>query len=292
MSLVELALKNRTVTMFAVFLLLAGGIGSFFTLGQLEDPDFTVKVAMIVTQYPGASPQEVEQEVTEKIEAAIQEMGQLDNMYSLSKAGLSLIRVEMSQEFWADRLPQVWDEMRRKVGDLQPHLPPGVLKPQVIDDFSFVYGFVLALTGDGFDYAELEEQAKSIKRELSLVDGVARVELWGVQPKVIYLDVSQQKMSQIGITPATMLATLATQNMVVAAGGLEVQDQRFRVALSGEFHSPEDIGDLMIRRSLLDIAGNLASGLSDRDLPPRPAPSISSPSRIWPMSVPAIWSLP
>ncbi len=267
MSLVELALKNRTVTQFAVFLLLVGGIGAFFTLGQLEDPDFTVKVAMIVTQYPGASPQEVEQEVTEKIEAAIQEMGQLDNMYSLSKAGLSLIRVEMSQEFWADRLPQVWDEMRRKVNDLQPSLPPGVLRSQVIDDFSFVYGFVLALTGDGYEYAELEEQAKSIKRELSLVDGVARVELWGVQPKVIYLDMSQEKMSQIGMTLETMLATLATQNMVIAAGGLEVQDKRLRVAPTGEFQSPEEIGDLMIRRSMLDIAGNVASGLSDRDLP-------------------------
>jgi multidrug efflux pump subunit AcrB len=267
MSLVELALKNRTVTLFAVFLLLVGGIGSFFTLGQLEDPDFTVKVAMIITQYPGASPQEVEQEVTGKIEAALQEMGQLDNMYSLSKAGLSLIRVEMNQEFWADRLPQVWDEMRRKVGDLQPQLPPGVLQSQVMDDFSFVYGFVLALTGDGYDYAELEAQAKSIKRDLSLVDGVARVELWGVQPKVIYLDMSQEKMSQIGITPEVLLATLAIQNMVVPAGGLEVEDQRFRVALPGDFQSPEDIGDLMVRRSILDIAGNVASGLSDRDLP-------------------------
>ena len=168
MSLTERAIDNKTSTYFFVFLLVVGGIASFLQLGKLEDPEFTVKTAMIFTLYPGASPQEVELEVTNRIEQTIQEMPQLDKFYSLSRAGLSIIRVDIKQEFWADRLSQVWDEMRKKIRDLKPLLPPGAATPKVADDFSFVYGFVLAITGDGYTYAQLEAYAKALKKELSL----------------------------------------------------------------------------------------------------------------------------
>ena len=156
MNLPALAIEKKTVTFFIVFLLLGGGIFSYFQLGQLEDPDFTIKTAMVITQYPGASPEEVELEVTDRIEKAIQEMPQLDNLYSFSKAGISIVKVNMKQIYWADRLPQVWDEMRKKISDEIPTLPPGVGKPMVMDDFSFVYGFVLAVTGDGFSNEEIK----------------------------------------------------------------------------------------------------------------------------------------
>jgi multidrug efflux pump subunit AcrB len=252
MNITDAAIQNRTVTYFAAFLLFAAGIASYFSLGQLEDPDFTVKVGLVITLYPGASPEEVELEVTNQIELAIQEMPQLDRMESWSRAGLSIVKVWIKQEFWADRLPQVWDEMRKKIRDIGSSLPPGVASPNVIDDFSFVYGFVLAATGDGLSYAELEAYVKDARKELSLVPGVARVELWGVQPKVIYLDATQQQLSELGLSAESFLVTLATQNMVLDAGGVGVQSQRLRIDPTGSFENPEDIGRLLMRQSLVD----------------------------------------
>ena len=264
MNLATLAINNKIATYFFVFLLVVGGIASFLQLGKLEDPDFTVKTAMVFTAYPGASPQEVELEVTNRIEQAIQEMPQLDKFYSLSRAGLSIIRVDIKQEFWADRLGQVWDEMRKKIRDLKPLLPPGAAPPKVADDFSFVYGFVLALTGDGYTYAQLEEYAKSLKKELSLVKGlgvqswgVSRVELWGVQPKVVYVDISEAQLAALGLTAEDVFATLRQQNMVVNAGAVEAQTERLRIELTGTFAQPEEIGELSIRASLADTVANV-----------------------------------
>ncbi len=262
MNLTRFAIENKTLTNFLAFLLVVGGIGSYFELGRLEDPDFTVKIGVVITQYPGASPEEVELEVTDRIEQAIQEMPQLDTLYSFSRAGLSIVKVDMKQQYSADKLPQVWDEMRKKIRDVTPMLPPGVGKPDIIDDFSFVFGFVLAVTGDGYSYAELEDYVKFLKKELGLVAGVSRVELWGVQPKVIYLDVSEAQLAELDITAENILATLARQNMVVNAGGIEVPGRRLRIEASGEFDSPEEIGELLIRRSLVDVATTAAAQLA------------------------------
>jgi len=253
MNLAAIAIERATLTNFLVFLLVVGGIASYFQLGRLEDPEFTVKTGVIITPYPGASPTEVELEVTDRIEKAIQEMPQLDNLYSLSKAGLSIIKVDMKQIYWADRLPQVWDEMRKKIRDILPQLPLTAGKPEILDDFSFVYGFVLAVTGEGYSYAELEQYAKSLRKDLSLVEGVSRAELWGVQPKVVYVDISEAQIAELGITVELVMATLATQNMVVNAGSVNVPERRLRIEIKGEFDSPEDIGDVLLRRSLLDI---------------------------------------
>ncbi len=262
MNLTRFAIEHKTLSQFLVVLTVVGGIYSYLNLGQLEDPDFTVKTAVVITQYPGASPEEVELEITDRIESAIQEMPQLRYLTSYSRAGLSIVKVDMKQEYWADRLPQVWDEMRRKIGDITPMLPPGAFKPDVIDDFSFVFGFVLAVTGDGYTYAELEDHVKFLKKELSLVPGVSRVDLWGVQPKVIYLDVSEAQLAELKITTEDILATLAMQNMVVAAGAVEVPNKRLRIEVTGEFHSPEDIGELLIRRSGLDALANVGAELA------------------------------
>jgi len=261
-NLTQLAIEKSTLTHFVVFLLVIGGLLSYTTMGRLEDPDFTVKTGVIFTLYPGASPEEVELEVTDRIEKAIQEMTQVDTFYSMSRAGLSIIQVDMKQQYWSDTLPQVWDEMRKKIRDVLPQMPPGVLHPEIVDDFSFVFGFVLAVTGDGYSYAELEDYVKGIKKDLSLVPGVARVELWGVQPKVIYLDVSEAQLAELQITAEDIIATLAQQNMVVSGGGIEVPGRRFRIETSGEFNSPEDIGELVIRRSILDTAATATAELA------------------------------
>jgi multidrug efflux pump subunit AcrB len=260
MSLASLAIEKRAVTYFAVFLLGVGGIASFSSLGQLEDPEYTVKTAVITTGYPGANPDEVELEVTDRIELAIQEMKELDYVESYSRAGFSLIKAEIKPEYWSNRLPQIWDELRRKIRDVEATLPPGVGRPDVSDDFGDVFGFQLAVTGDGYNYAELEGFAKDIKKELSIVEGVARVDLWGVQNKVIYLDTSEAQLSELGLTDFDIEATLKQQNMVVDAGGVDLQSKRFRIAPTGEFESPKDIGDLTVRASMRDVLLNVTSG--------------------------------
>ncbi|GBC63636.1 AcrB/AcrD/AcrF family protein [Desulfonema ishimotonii] len=260
MNLPAFAIKNRAVTYFAAFLLVFAGIAAFFSLGQLEDPEFTIKTASITTLYPGASPEEVELEVTDRIEVAVQEMAEVDYIESISRAGVSIIKVNIKPSYWADRLPQVWDQLRRKIRDTEGSLPPGCQRPDIGDDFGDVFGFQLALTGDGFNYAEMEAYAKELRKELLLVDGVARIDFWGVQSKVIYLDVSQTQLTELGLTDQNIFATLEQQNVVVDAGSLDLQSRRFRIAPSGEFRSAEDIGNLTIRPTLIDTLQDEGSG--------------------------------
>lgn len=260
MNLAKTAIEKKAVSYFITLLLVVGGIASFFSLGQLEDPEFSIKTAVIATKYPGASAAEVELEVTDRIEIALQQLKSIDYLKSFSAPGFSQIWVNIKPEYWSDRLPQVWDEMRRKIREVETTLPPGAERPMVNDDFGDVYGLLLAITGDGFSYAEMETAAKDLKKELSLVKGVARVELWGVQPKVIYLEALESRLSQIGISDKSIISTLEKQNMVVDAGSVDVQEKRARIAPTGEFRSPEDIADLAIYPSFIDSLQSLDLG--------------------------------
>ena len=246
MNLAEIAIENRTVTYFAVLVLLVGGMASFFSLGQLEDPEFTVKTAVVTTAYPGASPEEVELEVTDVLEKAIQELPQLKDLYSTSRAGHSSVTVDIRSAYWSDRLPQVWDELRNKVADVQDRLPPGASASVVTDDFSLVYGFLLAVTADGFSAEELDAYVDHLRKELALVEGVARVEEWGSPEKVVLVEISQARLAALGLTPELVAATLTQQNMVVDAGSIDVQSRRLRIAPTGAFRTPAEIGDLVI----------------------------------------------
>ncbi len=245
-KVIEYFIDNPAITWTMTAIFFVGGIVGLMTLGQLEDPVFTVKKGVIVTQYPGATPEEVELEVTDRLEKALWEVPQLKDTWSYSRAGVSWIKIEIKDEYWEDRLPQVWDEVRKKLRDTAPLLPPGAGKPDISDDFSFVYGYVLAVTGDGYTYAELEDYADFLKKDLALLDGIARVELWGVQDEVIYVDVSEKKLSEWGLNSDDIDNTLKVQNAVVDAGYLEVDDQRIRIAPTGRFQRPEDIGDMLI----------------------------------------------
>ena len=254
MSIAAWAVKKKTVTYFATFLLAAGGLAAYFSLGQLEDPEYTVKTANIITEYPGASPEEVELEVTDRIELKIQELKELKWVESYSRAGLSYVKVEILPTFWSDKLPQVWDHLRKKIREVEGQLPPGAKRPQISDDFGDVYGFQLALVGDGFDPRQLEKAAKELKREISLVTGVARVDLWGVQEKLVYLDIRETQLSELGLSDQSIADTLEQQNLVVDAGKVDLETNRYRIAPTGQFRSPRDIADLVIRPSTLDTA--------------------------------------
>ena len=159
MNLAKIALEKKAVTYFVTFLLIIGGLVSFFSLGQLEDPDFSVKTAVIVTKYPGASATEVELEVTDRIEVALQQLKTIDFLRSFSAPGYSQIWVNIKSQYWSDKLPQIWDDMRRKIREVEGSLPPGCARPVINDDFGDVYGLLMAITGDGFSYAEMEEAA-------------------------------------------------------------------------------------------------------------------------------------
>lgn len=251
--MVEFGLQYRAVMLLITAIIVFGGIFSFFSLGQLEDPAFSVKTALVLTQYPGATPEEVEQEVTDRLETAIHQMPQVKNIYSMSRDGLSYIRVDIKDRYWAKDLPQVWDELRRKIHDAAPLLPPGVETPRVVDDFGFVFGFLLGITGDGFSHAELEEFAEKIQKTLYLVPNIARIDLWGVQQRVIHLDVSNQKLSELRISPQTVHSLLVKQNMVVDPGSVDQGEMRYPMHLSGEFKTPVEIEELIIQPRTNDL---------------------------------------
>ena len=251
MKLTGAAVKRRTFTLFAAFVLVLAGIASYFTLGQLEDPEFTIKNAVVVTAYPGASPKEVELEVTDRLELAIQQLPQVKYVSSFSRQGLSQITVAIQPQYRSAQLPQVWDELRRKVSDTRRQFPPGVGEPRVVDDFGDVYGFLLGVVADGFSDADLERYVDGLRKELSLVKGVARVEVWGVQPECIYLDVSQSRLANAGVSVDQIRNTVQQQNLVVDAGSIDVGNQRVQVATTGMFWTPEDIADLSIRGGLI-----------------------------------------
>jgi multidrug efflux pump subunit AcrB len=266
MSFASASVDRSSFVGFALVVLIVAGVAAFFALGQLEDPEFTIKNATVTTPYPGANADEVELEVTDRIEIAIQEMPQIEKVESVSKPGLSMVKVEVLSQYKADQLPQIWDELRRKVNDAITSLPPGCGTPIVGDDFGDVYGFLLAVTGDGFSPEELETYADEIKKELSLVRGVARVELWGVQNRCIYLEVSQLRLSQLGISMDDIERTLAEQNLVVASGNLDLHDERLRIDQTGAFTSPEDIGNLAIRGAYSTESGGASVLLRIRDI--------------------------
>jgi multidrug efflux pump subunit AcrB len=262
----EIAIRNRTFTLFAVFLVVVAGIAAFFSLGQLEEPDFTIKVAVVSTPYPGATPIEVERDVTDRIESKLQELKQVDHLESSSQAGLSIIKVTIKPVYSSQQIPQIWDELRRKVGDVAPQLPKGAGPSAVGDDFGDVYGLLLAVTGDGYSPAEVRHYAIDLKRELGLVPGVARVELWGAQDRRVYLDASLSQLSQLGISEASLQRALVQQDAVASAGSVTLARQRVPVTPTGQFPSPESIADLLVQASPVESLQSTGSGRPAGDL--------------------------
>ncbi|WP_425666653.1 efflux RND transporter permease subunit [Vibrio tubiashii] len=242
-------IRNRVISWMISLIFLIGGAAAFFGLGRLEDPAFTIKDAMVVTSYPGATPQQVEEEVTYPIEKAIQQLTYVDEVNSISSRGLSQITVSMKNNYGPDDLPQIWDELRRKVNDLKGQLPPGVNDPSVIDDFGDVYGILLAVTGDGYSYKELLDYVDYLRRELELIDGVSKVSVSGEQQEQVFIEISMKRLSTLGIAPNTVFNLLSTQNVVSDAGAIRIGDEYIRIHPTGEFKNVDQLGDLIITES-------------------------------------------
>jgi multidrug efflux pump subunit AcrB len=247
MNMVDYFLKNRVVTYLFIVLLIGGGWICYEQLGRLEDPEFTIKEAQVITEYPGATPSEVEEEVTDLLENAIQQLSQIKRITSESKAGTSTITVTIKDKFGKKHLPQVWDELRRKVNDAQKSLPPGAGPSLVNDDYGDVYGIIFGIQGKGFTYAEIKKVADFLRKELLLVTDVAKVTLQGVQPEVVYVEFSSEKMSALGISKDTIAQALKNQNSVVSAGRVRVGDDYVRIETTGNFDSIADIEDTLLQ---------------------------------------------
>ncbi|MCW8834173.1 MAG: efflux RND transporter permease subunit, partial [Colwellia sp.] len=170
----------------------------------------------------------------------------LKSVHSRSTPGFSLIKVEIKGEYWSDRLPQVWDKLRRKVVDVQGKLPQGANPSQVVDDFGAVYGLMVGVIGDGYSYTEIENYVKVLQKEVSLIEGVARVGLWGKQQAAIFIDVSEAKLASLGLSTSTLNSLLSNQNLVIDAGHIESDTYRLNIRPTGSFKTPADIGNLLI----------------------------------------------
>ena len=233
--------------MFTLLLLIGGSV-SYFDLGQLEDPEFTLKKAMVITMYPGASPQQVEEEVTFPLENAIQQLPYVDYVTSISSNGKSQISVEMKSTYRKEQLRQIWDEMRRKINDLSPSLPSGVYPSTILDDFADVYGVMYSVTGDGYSYDELKDYVDFLKRELVLVKGVSKVTVAGEQQPQVMVEVSTRKLAQLGIAPSHIFQLLQSQNTVSNAGKIRVGDESIRLHPTGEFKDVKELETLLISK--------------------------------------------
>ncbi|MBG0791415.1 MAG: efflux RND transporter permease subunit [Desulfovibrionaceae bacterium] len=269
MSLAEYAFKKSTVSFVLMVCFLVGGVASFMSMPRLEDPDFTIKEALVVTNYPGATPREVADEVTDVIEGATQQLSQLDKVSSQSNPGLSIVTVAVKDSYDKDTLPQVWDELRRKVSDVQGNLPPGAGPSLVVDDFSDVYGILLAVSGEGYSTRDIQDFAKYLRKQLLLVDNVAKVTLWGEQVENVYIEMSRARMSRMGVTMEAVTETLSQRNLVVPAGNVRVGSEYVRISPTGVKPTVKSLGELLISNAdgtnlvALNEIADISRGYSD-----------------------------
>ena len=246
MNIAGYFIERKVSSWLVTLILLIGGALAFTKLGQLEDPEFTIKDALVITQYPGASPEQVEEEVTYPIELELQNLPYVDEIKSTSKAGYSKVQITIKDTYRAEQLKQIWDEVRKKIRDMQGSFPSGVSTPVVVDDFGDVYGIMLAVHGEGYPYKDLENYVDYVKRELVLVDGVAKVEVAAEQAEQVTIEISRSKLATMGVSPSQLQSLLANQNVVSNAGKVQVGTDYIRISPTGEFNDISELENLIV----------------------------------------------
>jgi multidrug efflux pump len=270
-NLSEWALAHQSLVLYLMIVLAAVGAGSYLRLGQAEDPEFTFKLMVVRTSWPGASADEVERQLTDRIEKKLQETPRLDHLRSYSKPGESVVFVFVKDSSRPDEIKDTWYQVRKKVGDIRGQLPPGIQGPNFNDEFGDTFGNIYALTGDGFSYAQLKEAGDRIRADLLRVKDVAKVELVGEQDEKIFVEVANAKLATLGVEPAVVFAALAQQNAVASSGSFETATDRLYIRTTGALDSVESVRSLPIRANgRLFRVGDIATvtrGFSD---PPQP----------------------
>lgn len=246
MDIAKFCIEHRVVTLVLSIVMLGAGVLAFDNMSRLEDPEFTIKDALVITPYAGASAAEVEEEVTDEIELAVQQLAQLKESESKSDRGLSTVTVTIKDKYDKSTLPQVWDELRRKIGDAQTNLPPGAGPSFVIDDYGDVFGVFIAIYGDEYSYAELKKFVDFLRRELVLVRDVAKIETFGERVEAVYVELSRDRMSQLGIPPSAVINELQQKNLVTSAGQVKVGSEFITISPTGGVTTVEQFNSILI----------------------------------------------
>jgi multidrug efflux pump len=270
-NLSEWALAHQSLVLYLMIVLAAIGIGSYVRLGQAEDPAFTFKLMVVRTNWPGASADEVERQLTDRIEKKLQETPRLDHLRSYSKPGESVVFVFVKDSSRPDEIRDTWYQVRKKVGDVRHQLPAGIQGPFFNDEFGDTFGNIYALTGDGYSYAQLKEAADRVRADLLRVKDVAKVELIGEQDEKIFVEVANAKLATIGVEPAVVFAALAQQNAVASSGSFETGTDRIYIRTGGALDSVESVRALPVRANgRLFRVGDLATVTRGYSDPPQP----------------------
>ena len=247
LNLSEWGLRHRSMIAYLIIVMLVGGVLSYFKLGRAEDPDFTFKAMVVRTLWPGATAQEVEQQVTERIEKKLQEVPWADVVRSNSKAGESLVFIILKDYTPKKDVPEAWYQVRKKIGDIRHTFPAGIQGPFINDEFGDTFINIFALTGDGFDLARLRHEADRVARELRQVADVKKVELIGVQDEKIFVEISNAKLATLGLDPSAIFDALQRQNAMAPSGYFETESDRVRLRVSGEFTSEQSVAAIGIQ---------------------------------------------
>ena len=242
------ALEHPALTRYLMVVLMVLGMASYFQLGQDEDPPFTFRAMVVRTYWPGATAQQVAEQVTDKIELALQSVPEIDFTKSSTRAGSTTIIVQLRSDTAAATVPDVWYRVRKVVLDAQAQgkLPAGISGPYFNDDFGDTFGNIYALTGDGFTYPQLKAYADTLRDRIRALPEVAKVEYQGDQPERIFIEYDSTKLASLGISPQTVAQTLATTNSIIPAGQIDTNSERIRLTVSGAFDSLESIRNIGI----------------------------------------------
>jgi len=246
MNITRFAIEKNRITVVAIVLLLFVGFNTFRTMPRAEDPGFVVRWALILTFFPGASPERVEMLVTDKLEKAIQEMPEIDAITSESKTGVSIITIMIKEDY--TEMQPIWDKLRRKVDRTRNRgeLPEGIVGPIVNDEFGDVFGTIVTLTGEGFSYAELKEIADDTRNELLVIDEVAKVEIHGTQEEHIFVEYSNASLAELGLSASHLMNILASKNIIMSGGHVSTQRENIVLEPTGNFASLEELRQTLI----------------------------------------------
>ena len=239
MDLTRFAIRSNRVTAVLLLAVLFAGYRAYVTMEQAMDPGFTIRTAQVVTRFPGASPERVERLVTDKIETAVQQLPEMDFVTGISTTGLSIVSANIRSEF--TNMRPIWDNLRRKVDAAAGLLPDGALTPEVNDEFGDVYGTIVALTGDGFDYRELREYARQLRNGLLRLDNVGKVETLGIQEERIFVEYSDSRLAELGLSVSQIAQLLQSRNILISGGSVLTGGERLELEPSGNFESVEEL---------------------------------------------------
>ena len=248
MNITEFAIEKKRITVVALIVILIAGLSTFNTMPRAEDPGFIIRTALVQTIFPGASPERVEQLVTDKLEKVIQEMPEIDFITSESKPGISVIYVNIKESY--TKMRPIWDNLRRKVDRAVGQLPSGIRGPFVNDEFGDVFGTVITITGEGYSYAELKEIADDTRNELLLIEEVAKVDIYGVQEERVFVEFHNARLAEMGISPGQLQSILSSRNIIFPGGQIFTDDEQIVLEPSGNFESVEEL-----RRTVIKLPG-------------------------------------